>query len=132
MQTLLISTAVLVSLLLIVVVLIQKSKGGGLASNFAGSNQIMGVRRTNNFIEKATWTLAIIICFLSLLSGILLSRSKNNGANQSIVKDVPAVEQTVGTFDTPVENETTEIPAITDGVDAATTPEATETATQGE
>ena len=68
MQTLLIVLTVIVSILLIGVVLIQKSKGGGLASNFAGSNQIMGVRRTNNFIEKATWTLAIVILFLSILS----------------------------------------------------------------
>lgn len=71
MQTLLIVLTVIVSVLLIGVVLIQKSKGGGLASNFAGSNQIMGVRRTNNFIEKATWTLAIIILFLSILSSIV-------------------------------------------------------------
>ena len=71
MQTLLIVLTVIVSILLIGVVLIQKSKGGGLASNFAGSNQIMGVRRTNNFIEKATWTLAIVILFLSILSSIV-------------------------------------------------------------
>lgn len=71
MQTLLIVLTVIVSILLIGVVLIQKSKGGGLASNFAGSNQIMGVRRTNNFIEKATWSLAIVILFLSILSSIV-------------------------------------------------------------
>ena len=71
MQTLLIVLTVIVSILLIGVVLIQKSKGGGLASNFAGSNQIMGVRRTNNFIEKATWSLAIVILFLSIISSIV-------------------------------------------------------------
>lgn len=56
------------SILMIGIVLIQKSKGGGLASNFASSNQIMGVRKTTNFVEKATWALAIIICVLSILS----------------------------------------------------------------
>lgn len=56
----------LVAILLICVVLIQKSKGGGLSSSFAGSNQIMGVRRTNNFIEKVTWTLAGAIAVLSV------------------------------------------------------------------
>lgn len=71
MQTLLIVLTVIVSVLLIVVVLIQKSKGGGLASNFSGANQIMGVRHTNNFIEKATWSLAIVILFLSILSSIV-------------------------------------------------------------
>lgn len=71
MQTLLIILTVIVSILLIIVVLIQKSKGGGLASNFSGGNQMMGVRRTNDFIEKTTWTLAIIILFLSVFSSII-------------------------------------------------------------
>ncbi|MGN0230334.1 MAG: preprotein translocase subunit SecG, partial [Muribaculaceae bacterium] len=48
---------ILASILLIGVVLIQKSKGGGLASGFASGNQMMGVRKTTDFIEKATWTL---------------------------------------------------------------------------
>ena len=60
MDILIIVLSVIVSLLLIGVVLIQKSKGGGLSSSFAGSNQIMGVRRTTDFIEKATWTLASV------------------------------------------------------------------------
>lgn len=47
-------------------VLIQEAKGGGLASNFAGSNQIMGVRKTTNFLEKVTWGLAIAILVLCL------------------------------------------------------------------
>lgn len=62
---------VIVAILLIGVVLIQKSKGGGLSSSFAGSNQIMGVRRTNDFIEKATWALASIICVLSIASAFI-------------------------------------------------------------
>ena len=50
--------------------MVQKSKGGGLASSFAGSNQIMGVRRTNDFIEKATWSLAAIIALLAITLGV--------------------------------------------------------------
>jgi preprotein translocase subunit SecG len=57
-----------VSVLLVLVVLVQNSKGGGLASNFAGSNQFMGVRKTADFLEKATWTLAIALVLLSLVS----------------------------------------------------------------
>lgn len=68
MYILTIVLAVIVSILLIIVVLVQKSKGGGLSSSFAGSNQIMGVRRTNDFIEKATWILAAIIGILSIVS----------------------------------------------------------------
>ena len=71
MFTALIILILIASILMIGIVLIQKSKGGGLASNFAGSNQIMGVRRTNSFVEKATWTLAIVICVLSILSSFV-------------------------------------------------------------
>lgn len=74
MYILTIVLTVLVSILLIIVVLVQKSKGGGLSSSFAGSNQIMGVRRTNDFIEKATWTLAAIIGLLSILSVFVMPK----------------------------------------------------------
>ena len=74
MYILTIVLTVLVSNLLIIVVLVQKSKGGGLSSSFAGSNQIMGVRRTNDFIEKATWTLAAIIGLLSILSVFVMPK----------------------------------------------------------
>ena len=63
---------VIASILMIGIVLIQKSKGGGLASNYASSNQILGVRKTNSFVEKATWTLAIVICVLSILSAFFI------------------------------------------------------------
>ena len=49
----------IVCALLILIVLVQNSKGGGLSSSFASSNQIMGVRKTTDFLEKATWTLEI-------------------------------------------------------------------------
>ena len=94
MYTLIIILTVLVSILLIVVVLIQKSKGGGLSSSFAGSNQIMGVRRTNDFIEKATWTLAGIICVLAILSVFVMPRNMvQSGAR---VKPVNEVQTVVG------------------------------------
>ena len=58
----------LACVLLVLVVLVQNSKGGGLAANFAGSNQVMGVRKTADFLEKATWTLAGALIFLSVIS----------------------------------------------------------------
>ncbi len=66
--TLVIILTILAAILLIGVVLIQKSKGGGLGSTFASSNSILGVKRTNDVIEKVTWWLAGIICALSILS----------------------------------------------------------------
>jgi len=57
---------VLVCLLLILIVLVQNSKGGGLTAGFSSSNQVMGVRRTTDFLETATWTLAIALVVLSV------------------------------------------------------------------
>ena len=71
---------VLVSIFMILIVLVQNSKGGGLASNFASSNQVMGVRKTTDFLEKATWTLAALLLVLSLVS---VSTLKSNDAEQS-------------------------------------------------
>lgn len=59
---------IVVCVLLILVVLVQNSKGGGLASSFASSNQVMGVRKTADFLEKATWTLAASLLVLSIIS----------------------------------------------------------------
>ena len=53
MYSVLVILAVIVAILLVLVVSIQESKGGGLASNFSASNQIMGVRKTTDVVEKA-------------------------------------------------------------------------------
>lgn len=70
---------IIVSILLILIVLVQNSKGGGLASNFASSNQFMGVRKTADFLEKATWTLAVALLLFCLVSSATFS---NKGAVQ--------------------------------------------------
>ena len=59
---------ILVCILLVLVVLVQNSKGGGLSSSFASNNQIMGVRKTADFLEKTTWGFAIALFVLSLLA----------------------------------------------------------------
>ncbi|MCW3104539.1 MAG: preprotein translocase, SecG subunit [Bacteroidetes bacterium] len=68
MSTLISIAIILVCILLILIVLVQNSKGGGLASSFSSSNQVMGVRKTADFLEKATWSLAGALLVLSLLS----------------------------------------------------------------
>jgi preprotein translocase subunit SecG len=45
----------------------QNSKGGGISSEFSTANQIIGVTRGADFIEKTTWTLAGIMIALSIL-----------------------------------------------------------------
>ncbi|MCF8296521.1 MAG: preprotein translocase subunit SecG [Saprospiraceae bacterium] len=84
----LISVLILITcILLILVVLVQNSKGGGLASNFSSSNQIMGVRKTTDFLEKTTWTLVIALLVLSLFSIFVIPRNDN-----TIVKKSEAAE----------------------------------------
>ena len=65
---------IIASILLILIVLVQNSKGGGLASNFSSSNQVMGVRKTADFLEKATWTLAVSLLVLSLVASMTIPR----------------------------------------------------------
>ena len=71
---------IFVAVLLILVVLVQNSKGGGLSSQFGGnsSNQFMGVQKTNDLLEKVTWTLAISIVLLTMLSNLFISSSDSN------------------------------------------------------
>lgn len=68
MYSVIVILMVVAAVLMCFIVLIQESKGGGLASGFASSNQIMGVRKTTDFIEKATWTLAIALVVFSVAS----------------------------------------------------------------
>lgn len=75
MYSVLVILMVVVSVLMCFIVVIQESKGGGLASGFASSNQIMGVRKTTDFIEKATWTLAIAMVVLSVASAYFVPTS---------------------------------------------------------
>ena len=74
-----------VCVLLGLIVLVQNSKGGGLASNFSASTQIMGVRRTNDFLEKATWTLAVALLVLSIAASLTISRGGSSG--RSAIED---------------------------------------------
>ncbi len=76
---------ILVSILLILVVLVQNSKGGGLAANFTGAGQVMGARKTTDFLEKATWTLAASIMVLSLLATAAIPRKSK--MERSLIED---------------------------------------------
>lgn len=64
----------IVSVLLVLIVLVQNPKGGGLASGFTGASQFGGVQQTNKFLEKTTWTLALVILGLSLIASISIPR----------------------------------------------------------
>jgi preprotein translocase subunit SecG len=77
-----------VCVLLGLIVLVQNSKGGGLAANFSASTQIMGVRRTNDFLEKATWTLALALLVLSIAASLTISRGGTTGGQSAIQEQI--------------------------------------------
>ena len=70
METIISIIIMLASVLLIFVVFVQNPKGGGLSSDFGAAQQIGGVQKTNDFIDKATWSLAAIIMVLSIVMTI--------------------------------------------------------------
>ena len=69
MFSFLVGVEILASIILMVIVLMQSSKGGGLAGTFGGGGMgaVFGVRRTADFLSKATWTLAAIFIGLSII-----------------------------------------------------------------
>jgi preprotein translocase subunit SecG len=66
--------AIIICVLLVLIILIQNPKGGGLSSGFAGSNNIMGVQRTGDFLEKGTWILAVSLMVLALMVNVVVPR----------------------------------------------------------
>ena len=77
---------IIVCVLLGLIVLVQNSKGGGLAANFSAPTQVMGVRQTADFLEKATWWLIGILVVLCLMAPIV-----NHSSNPK--KEIPASVQ---------------------------------------
>lgn len=99
MYTLFAILIVITCILLILIIMIQNPKGGGLSSAFGGGNQIMGARKTSDFLEKTTWTLAIVLVSLALLSNFAIPRG--NSENQSIIQNIETESNQIeeGVFD---------------------------------
>ncbi|MFA7687757.1 MAG: preprotein translocase subunit SecG [Moheibacter sp.] len=82
---------IVVCVLITLVILSQNPKGGGLSSTFGGSGggQMFGVQRTNEFLDKATWTLASIIVILIITANVL---QENPYAASTLPVDAVPVE----------------------------------------
>ena len=95
---------IITSILLVLIVLIQNPKGGGLSSTFGGGsgNQIMGAKKTTDFLEKSTWTLAIVLISLSLLSNFAIPREKDE--NSSIKAEELIDESRTDEINSTIEN----------------------------
>jgi preprotein translocase subunit SecG len=121
LYTVVIVLTLIAAVLLVGVVLIQKSKGGGLGSSFAGSNQILGVRRTNDVVEKATWYLAAAVCVLSIVSVFCAPEiTHTTGIRSHTETSAPAAEG----FDQQQQSTSTEAPAAAQEAPAAEAPTA--------
>ena len=114
MYTVVVILILIVSVLLGLIVLVQNSKGGGLVSNFGGANQMMGVRQTTDFLEKATWTLGAILVVLCLISSVTLPKNSKEGAPKSELENiVPALPSTEVPASTTTLPDASEAPAET-------------------
>jgi preprotein translocase subunit SecG len=86
----------IVCILLILLVLVQNSKGGGLTSTFSSSNQVLGVKKTADFLEKSTWTMAIALFGLTLATVFVIPRTKSevnpNSSTIEYLKKNPKVK----------------------------------------
>lgn len=78
---------IICSILLILVVLVQNSKGGGLSSNFSSSNQVMGVKRTSELIEKVTWGLVIAILVLCIAASFSMKGGSSANTNDTELRE---------------------------------------------
>lgn len=110
MYIIMIILIVFASLLMCGIVLIQESKGGGLASSFSSSNQIMGVRKTTDFLEKGTWFLAAFMVVCSIICAYVIPEPKS--ADSAILNDAPAAPAA------PAANGGAQLPGSQNGVGA--------------
>ncbi len=84
--TIFLALIIIVAFLLVVVIMVQNPKGGGLSSSFGGGGQqVGGVKKTGDFLDKSTWTLATLLLVLILLSNI--SIMDGNGVGESRLFD---------------------------------------------
>ena len=79
------------SVILGLIILIQNPKGGGLSASFGGiGNQLMGVKRTTDVLEKGTWLFAGIVAVLCLTSAFFIPKAGTNDKRDRLLNEAPA------------------------------------------
>ncbi len=114
---------VIAALLMCFIVLIQNSKGGGLASGFSSSNAIMGVRKTTDFLEKATWGLAIFMVVMSIATAYVVPRS----TDKDVLLEQAQKEEQTNPYNLPTGTEAPKTDATPEKAAPATEAPVTET-----
>lgn len=109
--TIFLALIVVVAFLLVVVIMVQNPKGGGLSSSFGGggTQQLGGVKKTTDFLDKSTWTLATLMLVLILLSNVAINKGSSTVDSKAL--DTEARTQ-------PVVPATPAAPAPTNNTDA--------------
>lgn len=104
--TIFLALIVVVAFLLIVVIMVQNPKGGGLSSTFGGggSQQLGGVKKTTDFLDKSTWTLATLMLVLILLSNVAINRSGSSSESKVLDPDTNTAQPLPNA---PVQSDTT-------------------------
>jgi preprotein translocase subunit SecG len=85
MYNIILALIIVLSFLLVLIIMVQNPKGGGLSSSFGGdTQQIGGVKKTTDFLDKTTWILASLILVLILFSNITLNSESDNFESELI------------------------------------------------
>ena len=99
-----IALIIVVCFLLVLVVMVQNPKGGGLSSSFGGgSQQVGGVQKTSDFLDRSTWILASLLLILILISNVTLSpgtvsqdsKLLQEGTQQAIPESIPESQEVI-------------------------------------
>ena len=74
--------------------MVQNPKGGSLSSSFGGGVQQMGgVQKTTDFLDRSTWILGAALLILILLSNVALDR--NNKTSDSKLIQGENIEESI-------------------------------------
>ena len=77
-------------------ILVQNPQGGGLTGSFGSiSSQVMGVKQSNDVMEKGTWTMVGILAGLCIISVMFFEKPKTDDGNgrQQTHRNAPAQQQ---------------------------------------
>jgi len=78
--------------------MVQNPKGGGLSSSFGGgTQQVGGVQKTSDFLDRSTWILATLLLALILISNVTIpsgevvsdSKLLEDGTIQQTIPETP-------------------------------------------
>lgn len=110
MTLLLTSLIIIACILLVIIILVQNPKGGGLSSSFGGGGTQLfgGVKKTTDFLDRGTWTLAIVLVVLVLAMNVMITPS----SSEDIIQESEISNELDGAPPVQLQNQ---IPALPEG-----------------